>query len=61
MEQTFIPVVGMEPTSYKGNGYKGVIEHVGTDYFVLRSFRTNEPILIKPFQYHNFFTYKTKN
>jgi hypothetical protein len=51
----FKPMVGMESTNLKEPGFKGVIEHVGSDYFVLRSGRNDRnPILIKPFQYYNF-------
>lgn len=55
--RNFIPGVGMEPASPNGNGFKGVIEYVGKDYFILRSYRTNEPVFIRPFQYHNFIDY----
>ena len=41
-----------------GLGYKGTIEHVGEDYFVLRNTKSkatgNGPILIKPSQYFRF-------
>jgi len=56
--KNFIPVVGMQPTSFEGNGYKGTIEYVGRDYFVLRSERTDLPILIHPSQYYNFVGWK---
>jgi hypothetical protein len=57
----FRPVVGMENMDLKSPGYKGRIEHVGEDYFVLRSARGGEPVLIKPFQYHGFINYKSDN
>lgn len=61
VKKAFIPIEGMQPQLLEGNGYKGIIEYVGKDYFILRSFRDNNPILIKPFQYHNFETYKLKS
>lgn len=60
-EINFIPVIGMEPEKKEGNGYKGKIEYVGKDYFILRSYRDNQPILIRPFQYHNFVNYSLTN
>lgn len=57
VSQLFVPVVGMEPKSLEGNGYKGFIEHVGRDYFILRSYRDGNPIFIRTFQYHNFKDY----
>lgn len=56
-QSNFIPIVGMIPKSMEGNGYKGVIEYVGHDYFILRSDKTGDPVLIRPFQYHNFKDY----
>lgn len=59
--KAFTPVVGMQPKELTGNGYKGIIEHVGIDYFILRSFRNGEPVFIKQFQYHNFEDYILNN
>ncbi len=34
-----------------GNGYTGTIEYVGKDYFIIRSYRTDKPVLILPYLY----------
>jgi len=60
--RNFKPQVGMVPSDPNGNGYKGRIEHVGEDYFVLRSFRGDkEPVMIKPFMYHSFINYRLED
>ncbi len=58
MENIFQPKEGMIINGLpNGNGYTGIIEYVGKDYFILRSARTGKPVLIQPFQYHNFERY----
>ena len=55
--EEFVPEVGMiAGNQTDGLGYKGTIEHVGEDYFVLRNTKGSEngPILIKPSQYFRF-------
>ena len=57
--EEFVPEIGMiAGNQTDGLGYKGTIEHVGEDYFVLRNTKSkatgNGPILIKPSQYFRF-------
>lgn len=54
----FTPIIGMKSETKPGNGWKGIIEYVGKDYFILRSYRTGEPLLIKPYQYNQFLNFK---
>lgn len=58
MKANFYPEEGMIIKGLpNGNGWKGEIEHVGKDYFILRSARTGEPVLIKASQYDDFDSY----
>jgi len=57
MEKEFIPQVGMIPEDPKSPGYVDEIECVGEDYFVLRSYRTGEPVIfhlqkVEPYALH---------
>tara|TARA_R110000868_G_scaffold105774_5_gene290377 strand:+ start:2243 stop:3064 length:822 start_codon:yes stop_codon:yes gene_type:complete len=55
--EEFVPEVGMiAGNQTDGLGYKGTIEHVGEDYFVLRNTKGSEngPILIEKSRYKQF-------
>ena len=55
--EEFVPEIGMiAGNQTDGLGYKGTIEHVGEDYFVLRNTKGSEngPILIEKSRYKQF-------